>query len=51
MAGRGVPVVLLDGVSALEARAAGVKVVLEKPFDRRQLRATIRRLAAAEEDH
>ncbi len=48
MAGRGVPVVLLDGVSAAEVPGAAV---LEKPFDRRQLRAAIRRLAAAEEDH
>ncbi len=43
MAGRGVPVLLLDGVSAAEARESGVTVVLEKPFDRRELRAAVRK--------
>ncbi len=43
MVGRGVPVVLLDRVSRAEVPGA---VVLEKPFDRRELRAAVR-LAAA----
>ncbi len=48
MAGRGVPVVLLNGVASVEAERAGVTVVLEKPFDRRQLRAAVRKAVAEE---
>ncbi len=43
MRGRQVPVILLDGDSA---RQAGVAAVLEKPFDRRQLRAAVQQAAS-----
>ncbi len=42
MLGRGVPVLLLDGLTSVEASEAGAAAVLEKPFDRRELRAAVR---------
>ncbi len=46
MAGRGVPVVLLDGV----AGGGPGTVVLEKPFDRQQLRAAAQNAVARRDE-
>ncbi len=47
LAGRGIPLLLLDGGAVERPPEPAVTLVLEKPFDRRQLRRGVRRALAA----